>query len=510
MYAFLKHIRTAIKDMENPFQVAGYKDFEDMKKSGHYDDLMKSFKESIVNSKTIPELRENVRDLFKNDQLRRLTELEYRTDTKKGIQKTSLAIDKIIRQADDLLLMKNPENNKIYKDFRDMGIYIWVEKFNARYKVRLRSDMDSRNVMNHIPRTLQTHSWRDVANKYITLQLPVYYVEIIIRQPVIDCSRGSHRQDSDLNTSFKVPLPFNYHFGAIFEIGKYIPQLLLRDYAELSKTKDIQSLLKYIQKVVTDKNSTNDSAIMEEDQHEDDNLSTGNISWTKYAGLLSRYRTNSYTRTPLFLGVTKDIPSIFTKETWNGYNPPGQTVEWSRQYLNGDEVDSMGYERKIHPFISSIRNNHPCWAGWTDDLKESMLSLDVRKLALTLKGWVTIYNNASAPHHNIQYFMIGLPKSAAQLGHSQYRQGNQCFRIFNDKNVCDTIECVLRNECEPYMNSIKNTIYDEEMMNQGQGSGDDEIDHHKLIKTLPNTVTVGNTTVRLLSEEEKRRLLNEI
>ena len=70
-------------------------------------------------------------------------------------------------------------NEKMYNDLKDIGIYVWVEKFNARYKVRLRSDMDSRNVMSHIPRTLQTNSWAGAANKYITLQLPVYYVEII-------------------------------------------------------------------------------------------------------------------------------------------------------------------------------------------------------------------------------------------------------------------------------------------------------------------------------------------
>mgnify|MGYP003151369654 CR=1 FL=1 len=172
--------------------------------------------------------------------------------------------------------------------------------------------------------------------------------------------------------------------------------------------------------------------------------------------------------------------------------------------MNGSDVDSLGYNRKVHPFISNMGSNHPCWAGWTADLKEGMTSLDIRKIAFTLKGWATIYNRASAPHHNIQYFMLGLPSNAAALGHSSHRNGEQCFNIFKDRSVCDSIECTLRNDCEPYKEeSYENTVYEKVK---------DDIIHTGLInqKELPTKVTVGNTTVRLLSQEEARRLLNEV
>ena len=458
MYAFIKHIKTSMEQLPAPTQVMGYNSLEEMKLSGHYNKLLDQFKEKVADPTldTVFKLRKMLNKLSRDKQISRVSELEKRDYGIRSIQKNSRKLDKLVRSMNtyiDSAVNDDDYNNAI-------GVDIKLNRNNVRYQIRLRSDMDSRERINGIPITLEHRTTYDRSSdnnrgisKFVHLALPLYSFAITLKTPVMEVSDSTKRGENG-EVSFKVPLPWDFLFAWTIELGKYMPKLLLEDFDELSEMKDYQDLLDYITEERRKELDGEESMVMLDDEDRESDL-----------GLVRR----SYG---------------YGRSTYNGINFH-RVSHWAKDATK---------PRYPHPFISSHDTRTPCWAGWRGDLEKARKDIDIKRLAFLLKGWATIYNESSTPHHNISNFMLGLPRVAKEQGFKGTQSGWDCWNQHGNNRLCDQIECTLTKTCEGYQTYLGRDPIVEEFKKTSEES----------LKSLE----INGFKLRRLTKEEKEALLD--
>jgi hypothetical protein len=471
MYAFIKHIKTSMENLPAPTQVMGYDSFDEMKESGHYKKLLDQFKDKILNENidTIFKLRKIVNRVATDKQISRVSELEKRDYGIRYIKQNARKMDKIIRNLNTYL----DETVSDHVMQSSLGVKIRLNRSNTRYNVRLRSDMDSRERIEGIPNTLNNRTTYDISSrrnrgfsKYVSLSLPLYILHITLERPTMDVSNGTERTETG-SGSFKVPLNWDLNFLVTWEIGKYLPKLLLEDFVELDNMENYKDLLNYIDLEIRKERDGDFDMVRLDTQNgdrdwnmnEDDSALVRQHYYNRHGG-----RTNSV----IFVGINN----------WRG--------------AAGNQ------QRPIypHPFISSHDTHTPCWAGWREDLDEAGKALNIKKLAFLIKGWATIYNASSHPHHGISQFMLGLPKTAKDHGFKATVQDYDCWNKHKDYKLCESIECTLKDTCHAYASLMKTS--------EDKSTGEQELQN---LEPKQEFVNVDTITIRRLSQEEKQRLL---
>ena len=458
MFAFIKHIKTSMLKLPPPTQIMGYKDFDEMKESGHYKKLLDQFKEKVINEDvdSIFKLRKILNRVATDKQISRVSELEKRDYGIRYIAQNARKLDKIVRSL-NTYLDKTTQDESILDN---LGVSIRLIRNNSRYNVRLRNDMDSRERIDGIPHTLNSRTTYDRASernrgfsKYVALSLPLYIFRIKIINPTMDVSDGVQRGEQG-NDSFKVPIPWDLDFMLVYEIGKYLPKLLIEDFVLLDEMDNYTDLLRYIHREMR---SERDG----EYQMANIDYDSGDSEWNmseEDSGLVRQHYYNRHR------GGNNAI--IFTGAT--------------------------GYHRRPrhpHPFIANHDTSTPCWAGWRGDLDKARKDMDIRRLAFLIKGWATIYNQTSHPHHNISNFMLGLPKIAKDRGWAHQQVSHECWDQHQNPDLCDEIECTLRNSCEAFISF----------------NGKD-----KIVETVTGNsyYDIDGVRINKLSSEEKERLMS--
>jgi len=465
MFAFIKHIKTSMLKLPPPTQIMGYKDFDEMKESGHYKKLLDQFKEKIINKDvdSIFKLRKMLNRVATDKQISRVSELEKRDYGIRYIAQNSRKLDKIVRSLNTYL----DEATQDESILDNLGVSIKLIRSNTKYNVRLRNDMDSRERIDGIPSTLNSRTTYDRASqrnrgfsKYVSLSLPLYIFRIKIITPTMDVSDGMQRGEQG-NDSFKVPIPWDLDFMLVYEIGKFLPKLLIEDFVLLDEMENYTDLLNYIHREMR---SQRDG----EHQMASIDYESGDSEWDmseEDSGLIRQHYYNRHRST--------DNTIIFTGVT--------------------------GYHRRPrypHPFIANHDTATPCWAGWREELDKARKNIDVRRLAFLIKGWATIYNQTSHPHHNISNFMLGLPQVAKDRGWTQSQVNYECWEQHENPDLCDEIECALRNSCEAFISfNGKDNKVEPNVENDYE-------------ETTNNYYHINGIKINKLSPEEKERLMS--
>ena len=114
-----------------------------------------------------------------------------------------------------------------------------------------------------------------------------------------------------------------------------------------------------------------------------------------------------------------------------------------------------GSPHRVTPYIDL--NGEACLGTYAGDIERAVSNLYIPELVYYLKLWVEGYNinDPNDPYNNIVYYFRGLPKECfdAEMYKSSTScyDGNEHFHKFEfDKDECDKMECVLRNECDAY------------------------------------------------------------
>ena len=105
MFTFIKHIKTSMLKLPPPTQIMGYKDFDEMKESGHYKKLLDQFKEKVTNENvdSIFKLRKILNRVATDKQISRVSELEKRDYGIRYIAQNARKLDKIVRSLNTYL-----------------------------------------------------------------------------------------------------------------------------------------------------------------------------------------------------------------------------------------------------------------------------------------------------------------------------------------------------------------------------------------------------------------------